>query len=36
MPIGYHRDVCAASRAEATSDLIRARLADQTFAEKAR
>jgi hypothetical protein len=35
MPIGYHRDVCAASRAEAPSDLIRARFADQTFAEKA-
>jgi hypothetical protein len=35
MPIGYHRDVCAASRTEAPSDLIRARFAAQTFAGKA-
>src|ERR1700761_5277478 len=35
MPIGYHRDVCAASRTEAPSDLIRARFASQTFAGKA-
>jgi hypothetical protein len=34
MPIGYHRDVCAASRTEAPSDLIRARFAAQTFAGK--
>src|SRR5271154_2678020 len=35
MPIGYHRNVSAASRTEAPSDLIRARFADQTFSEKA-
>jgi hypothetical protein len=35
MPIGYHRNVSAASRTEAPLDLNQARFADPTFSEKA-
>jgi len=35
MPIGYHRNVSAASRTEAPFDLNQARFTDQTFSEKA-
>jgi len=34
MPVGYRRNVSAASRTEAPLDLTQARFADQTFSEK--